>query len=89
MIRLLPLWPAAIVVILVLFLIAIFIGGILKQAGLHEPPVIEPQDLVDRPTCAWCQREQAIKALPQESHGICKRHAAEMLEQAKRFSKAA
>jgi hypothetical protein len=91
-------------VIFIALLVALFIGGVLKSAGDADEKLIEPEDLMDgglRPsqvadtkaspsiTCAWCQKEQAIKAQPHESHGICKRHAAMMLEDARRISRAA
>jgi hypothetical protein len=38
--------------------------------------------------CSWCQREQAIKAQPNESHGICQRHYREMMADAKRLNMA-
>lgn len=50
---------------------------------------IEPLDLIDsKEPCSWCQKELATKAQPHESHGICKRHAAEMLADLKRITKA-
>jgi hypothetical protein len=68
-------------------LIALFVGGLCKSAAMHDESVsvIEPGDLSD-PVCSWCQREQAIKAQPHESHGICKRHFDEMMADAKRIS---
>lgn len=52
------------------------------------PPAsfIEPEDLIEDKPCSWCQKEQAIKAQPHESHGICKRHSAQLLEDAKRLA---
>jgi hypothetical protein len=35
--------------------------------------------------CAWCQKEQGVMPSPHESHGICQRHKAAMLEQASRI----
>jgi len=65
---------------------------ILRNTGTHDKPVsiIEPQDLMDyEHPCSWCQKEQAIKAQPHESHGICKRHAAMLLADARRINRAA
>lgn len=48
---------------------------------------IDPDDLMDAEPCSWCQKEKAIVAQPHESHSICARHAAELLEQKKTISK--
>jgi hypothetical protein len=83
---------AIIAVFLILLLLVLFVGGLLRSAGMHDEPlsIIEPQDLIDdEHPCAWCQHEQAIKAQPNESHGICKRHAATLIEDARRINRAA
>jgi len=67
-------------------LIALFVGGICRAAADDPVEMIEPGDLID-PVCSWCQREQAIKAQPHESHGICKRHFDKMMADAKRISR--
>ena len=36
--------------------------------------------------CSWCQKEQGIKPLPGESHGICEKHKAEFLDQLKEIN---
>lgn len=82
-------------VVLIAAIVALFIGGALfigtvlnRSDEPIAPPLIEPRELSDPENpSSWCQQEQAIKALPHESHGICKRHMAQMLEDSKRFSK--
>lgn len=93
MIHFIAIYPfvALLLVVFVVLLVVLFIGGILKEATLHnEPPVIEPRALIDPEfPCSWCQVEQAIKAQPHESHGICKRHTAQLLAESKRLNHAA
>ncbi len=94
-------WLAAMgVVVLLAALFALFVYGLCAAAGAHdEPRLIEPQDLMenaecrmqkeDETVCAWCQREQAVKAQPHESHGICGRHLAEMRQEVARLTRTA
>jgi hypothetical protein len=58
--------------------ILILAGLIVVVAGCIKP---EPEDFKDDPRCAWCDKENAVRSQPHESHGICQRHAAEMLKE--------
>jgi len=71
-------------------ILALFVGGICAAAGRADVAreLIEPGELSD-PVCSWCQFEQAVKAQPHESHGICQRHKEQMLAEAKRLNHAA
>lgn len=83
---------ALLLVIFAVLGLTLVIGGALVAAAerMPEPTEIEPGDLSDPEfPCAWCQMEQAIKAQPHESHGVCKRHAAQLLAESKRLNHAA
>ena len=37
--------------------------------------------------CAWCQKEKGEEAKPNQSHGICQFHTAQVLQQLKDLGK--
>lgn len=83
------------VALLILFIASLIVAWIVEVMVDHwavrmpEASDIEPGSLSDPHPCAWCQKEQAIKAMPHESHGICQRHYEEMCKEVERITKAA
>lgn len=54
-------------------------AGISGNAAEASTVASRPALLVS--VCAWCQKERGEQAQPNQSHGICDRHAAEMREE--------
>lgn len=82
--------PLALIILgfILLAALIVFVAGMMPREPRAPMDVIEPQDLIDpKEPCSWCQKEQAIKAQPHESHGICQRHKELLLAQSKAFSK--
>lgn len=84
------------VALLIVFIASLIVAWIVELAidrwavRMPDASDIEPGSLSDNEhPCAWCQKEQAIKSQPHESHGICQRHYEEMCREVERITKAA